>query len=161
MPRKSAGILLYRFANQLLEVFLVHPGGPFWQGKDIGAWSIPKGEYTDEDPLAAAIREFKEETGFEIYGNHFMPLTTIQQKSGKLVMAWAIEGNINAEAIRSNSFRKEWPPKSGQWQSFPEVDKGAWFDIITARQKINPAQVALLDELEKEAKKGSFNKFDP
>lgn len=161
MPRKSAGILLYRFANQLLEVFLVHPGGPFWQGKDIGAWSIPKGEYTDEDPLAAAIREFKEETGFPINGNHFIPLTTIQQKSGKLVMAWAIEGNINAEAIRSNSFRKEWPPKSGQWQSFPEVDKGAWFDIITARQKINPAQVALLDELEKEAKKGSFNKFDP
>lgn len=161
MPRKSAGILLYRFANQILEVFLIHPGGPFWQGKDIGAWSIPKGEYTDEDPLVAALREFKEETGFEINGDHFISLTTIQQKGGKLVMAWAIEGNINAEAIRSNSFRKEWPPKSGKWQSFPEVDQGAWFDITTARQKINPAQVALLEELEKEAKNGSFDKFDP
>jgi predicted NUDIX family NTP pyrophosphohydrolase len=156
MPRKSAGILLYRYTNNLMEIFLVHPGGPFWKGKDTGAWSIPKGEFTDEDPLEAAIREFKEETGFALDRGHFFPLTTIQQKGGKLVLAWAVEGNIDADAIKSNTFRKEWPPNSGKWQSFPEVDKGAWFDMATAREKINPAQAALLEELEKAVKERKF-----
>jgi predicted NUDIX family NTP pyrophosphohydrolase len=156
MPRKSAGILLYRMVNQLLEVFLVHPGGPFWKGKEIGAWSIPKGEFTDEDPLTAAIREFKEETGLSINGGDFIPLTTIQQKGGKLVLAWAIEGDIDADAIKSNTFRVEWPYKSGKWQSIPEVDKGAWFDMPTANQKINPAQVAFLEELERKIKERKF-----
>jgi predicted NUDIX family NTP pyrophosphohydrolase len=160
MPRKSAGILLYRTSNGVLEVFLIHPGGPFWEGRETGAWSIPKGEYTSEDPLVAAIREFEEETGFTIEGDHFIPLTMIQQKGGKVVMAWAIEGNIDASLIRSNTFRKEWPPKSGKWQSFPEVDKAAWLDLPTASKLINPAQVALLEELEKKVKIGSFNKFD-
>jgi predicted NUDIX family NTP pyrophosphohydrolase len=156
MPRKSAGLLLYRFFNGDLEVFLVHPGGPFWKGKETGAWSIPKGEYTSEDPLEAAIREFKEETSFAVESDHFIPLTTIQQKGGKLVMAWAVEGNLDANAIKSNTFRKEWPPKSGKWQSIPEVDKAAWFDLETAREMINPAQVTLLEELEKKVKEGKF-----
>ncbi len=156
MPRKSAGLLLYRFSQGVLEVFLVHPGGPFWKGKETGAWSIPKGEYTDEDPLEAAIREFKEETGFKVEGDQFIPLTMIQQKGRKIVMAWAIEGNLDADAIKSNTFRQEWPPKSGKWQSIPEVDKAAWFDLETAREKINSAQVALLKELENRLKEGKF-----
>jgi predicted NUDIX family NTP pyrophosphohydrolase len=156
MPRKSAGILLYRYIDKALEVFLVHPGGPFWKGKDAGAWSIPKGEFTEEDPLAAAIREFREETGFSLDGKDFIPLTTIQQKGGKLVLAWAIEGNIDADAIQSNTFKQEWPYKSGKWHSFPEVDKGAWFDMPTARQKINPAQAALLEDLERQVKDKNF-----
>jgi predicted NUDIX family NTP pyrophosphohydrolase len=148
MPRKSAGILLYRVTNNVLEVFLVHHGGPFWKGKETGAWTIPKGEYTDEDPLQAAIREFKEETSISLEGNNFIPLTGIKQKAGKLVQAWALEGDLDADAIISNSYRVEWPPRSGKWQSYPEVDKGGWFDIPTAKEKINLAQVALLDELE-------------
>lgn len=147
MGRKSAGILLYRFSSNILEVFLIHPGGPFWKGKETGAWSIPKGEFTNEDPLEAALREFQEETGVSLSGGHFIPLTEIQQKGGKRVLAWAMEGDLDPSLIKSNSFRKEWPPKSGQWQSFPEVDKGQWFDIATAREKINPAQVMLLNDL--------------
>ena len=146
--RKSAGILLYRFnRSRGIELFLVHPGGPFWKGKEIGAWSIPKGEYmNDEEPLAAAIREFKEETGRPVSG-HFVPLTPIKQKAGKLVSAWAVEGNINAEAIVSNTFKIQWPPKSGRWQTIPEVDKGGWFSIAEAMNKINPAQAAFIHEL--------------
>ncbi len=145
--KKSAGILLYRFQNQELEVFLVHPGGPFWKNKDAGAWSIPKGEFSDdEEPLNAAIREFKEETGKEISGK-FIELTARKQKAGKLIYAWAVEGDIDATTIQSNRFKMQWPPNSGKWQTVPEVDKGAWFCIKEAMQKINTAQGALINEL--------------
>jgi predicted NUDIX family NTP pyrophosphohydrolase len=147
VTRRSAGILLYRFSQDEPEFFLVHPGGPFWVNKDAGVWSIPKGEYTEhENPLAAAIREFEEETGNKLSGD-FIVLTPIVQKAGKQVHAWAIEGNIDADNITSNSFKVEWPPKSGKWKSYPEVDKAAWFDINTAKEKINPAQVSFIDEL--------------
>ena len=145
--RKSAGIVLYRLTNNFLEVFLVHPGGPYWQGKEEGAWSIPKGEFSEgEDPLATAKREFMEETSFPIDGN-FIDLGQIQQKGGKLVLAWAIEGDIDATKIRSNTFRQEWPYKSGTWHSFPEVDKGAWFSLSAAQIHINPAQFTFLERL--------------
>jgi predicted NUDIX family NTP pyrophosphohydrolase len=145
--RKSAGILLYRIKENLPEVFLVHPGGPFWKGKEKGAWSVPKGEYPeDEAPLAAAKREFEEETGKAISGT-FIELQPVKQKGGKLVLAWAVEGDIDADKIVSNTYKLEWPYKSGKWQSFPEVDKAAWFSIEEARQKINPAQEALIDDL--------------
>ena len=144
--RKSAGILLYRILNNP-EFFLVHPGGPFWAKKDLGAWSVPKGEFDDtEDALTAAKREFKEETGTDVSGN-FIALTLITQKAGKQVYAWAVQGDIDAEAIQSNTFKMEWPPKSGQWKSFLEVDKAGWFDIKTAKEKINPAQIVLIEEL--------------
>jgi predicted NUDIX family NTP pyrophosphohydrolase len=145
--RRSAGILLYRHLNGLVEVFLVHPGGPFWQGKEEGAWSIPKGEFAEgEDPLLAARREFREETGQEVEGN-FLELKTIQQKGGKQVFAWAVEGDLDATKIMSNTFRQEYPYKSGKWITVPEVDKAAWFTIEEARKKINPAQAALFDDL--------------
>jgi len=145
--KKSAGILLYRLLKNKPEFFLVHPGGPFWTNKDAGAWTIPKGEYDiNEEPLAAAIREFSEETGHIISGN-FISLTPIIQKAGKQVDAWALEGDIDTTNIRSNSFNIEWPPKSGNWKSYPEIDRAEWFDIKTAKEKINPAQVAFLEEL--------------
>ena len=145
--KKSAGILLYRLLKNKAEFFLVHPGGPFWTNKDAGAWSIPKGEYNlNEEPLTAAIREFAEETGHSISGN-FIALTPIIQKAGKQVNAWALEGDIDATNIRSNSFKIEWPTKSGNWKSYPEVDRADWFDIKTAKEKINPAQVPFLDEM--------------
>jgi predicted NUDIX family NTP pyrophosphohydrolase len=147
MPRKSAGILLYRKQNSILEVFLVHPGGPYFINKDEGVWSIPKGEYTDEeDPLAAAKREFEEETGQKVEGN-FLPLQTIKQKGGKLVQAWAVEGNIDADTIMSNTFKMEYPYKSGKWIEVSEIDRGGWFDTHTAITKINAAQAALVEEL--------------
>jgi predicted NUDIX family NTP pyrophosphohydrolase len=145
--RKSAGILLFRKKEKDPEVFLIHPGGPFWKGKEKGSWSIPKGEFPEtEDPLAAAKREFEEETGQKIEGK-FIELKTIQQKGGKLVYAWAIEGDIDAEKIVSNTFKVEWPYKSGKWQTYPEVDKAGWFGIEEAKEKINQAQTALIDEL--------------
>jgi predicted NUDIX family NTP pyrophosphohydrolase len=145
--RRSAGLLVYRRKEKVIEVFLVHPGGPFWKGKELGAWSIPKGEFSEgEDPLAAALREFREETGQEISG-HCMPLKTVQQKGGKQVFAWAMEGEPDADAIVSNTFRQEYPYKSGKWITIPEVDKAAWFAVEEARSKINPAQAAFLDEL--------------
>jgi predicted NUDIX family NTP pyrophosphohydrolase len=145
--RKSAGILLYRRTDNYLELFLVHPGGPFWKGKEKGAWSIPKGEFTnEEEPLQAAKREFQEETGQSIEGK-FIPLKTIQQKGGKLVHAWAVEGNIDADHIVSNTFRQEYPYKSGKWSTYPEVDKAGWFSVEEARERINPAQAALIDDL--------------
>ena len=147
MARKSAGLLVYRRKNASVEVFLVHPGGPFWKGKEAGAWSIPKGEFAeDEEPLIAAVREFKEETGQEINGQ-FIELKTIQQKGGKLVYAWAVEGKVNTENIVSNSFKMEYPYKSGKWITVPEVDKAAWLPVEEAREKINPAQAELLDDL--------------
>jgi len=145
--KKSAGILVYRFHSGELEVFLVHPGGPFWKNKDDGAWSIPKGEYTDgEDPLEAAKREFEEETGIACDGK-FIMLDPIKQKGGKAVSAWALEKNIETKSIKSNLFSMEWPPKSGKMQEFPEVDKGDWFGLNDARLKINLSQAAFIDQL--------------
>jgi predicted NUDIX family NTP pyrophosphohydrolase len=130
-----------------LMVFLVHPGGPFWKNKDIGAWSVPKGEYEEgEDPLAAAKREFEEETGSIIRGE-FSELTPVKQKSGKLVSAWAVEGDIDPAKLRSNVFMFQWPPKSGKFIEIPEVDKGEWFTISEAKVKIIPGQIPLIDEL--------------
>jgi predicted NUDIX family NTP pyrophosphohydrolase len=142
--QKSAGILLYRKKGNNPEVFLVHPGGPFWKNKD--AWSIPKGEFTEEDPLVAAKREFEEETGSRIEGA-FKELLPVKQKSGKLIYAWAVEGEFDPSAIVSNVFPLEWPPKSGKYQNFPEVDRAGWFSLEEARVKLLPAQVPLLEQL--------------
>ena len=148
MPKQSAGILLYRKINDQLEVFLVHPGGPFFKNKDDGVWSIPKGEFLDdEDALIAAKREFLEETGQSIDGE-FIKLKPVKLKSGKTVYAWAVEGNIDQELIVSNLFEMEWPPRSSKMASFAEVDRAAWFEPAVAKVKINPAQIALIDELE-------------
>jgi predicted NUDIX family NTP pyrophosphohydrolase len=145
--KQSAGLLLYRKRCGLLQVFLVHPGGPFWAKKDNGAWSIPKGEYEKgDDALETARREFTEETSFQIDGL-FLPLKAIKQPSGKVVSAWAIEGEVDAAALRSNTFRMEWPPRSGQEHEFPEVDRGAWFDLAEARLKLSPGQVPFVEEL--------------
>lgn len=147
MSKESAGIILYRFSNGSLEIFLVHPGGPFWKNKEPGAWSIPKGELEEnEDPFEAAKREFKEETGFTLNGN-FIALTPVKLKSGKKVFAWATEGNINPDEIRSNLFEIEWPPRSGQKQKFPEIDKAGWFTLNHAKEKINQGQLPLITEL--------------
>jgi len=147
MPKQSAGILLYRKSKSELQVFLVHPGGPFFKNKDLGAWSIPKGEFLDdEDALTAAKREFEEETGQAIDGS-FVKLEPVRLKSGKIVHAWAVEGDIDHETIYSNSFEMEWPPKSGKNQSFPEIDRAGWFGEDEARMKINPAQSKLIDSL--------------
>lgn len=144
----SAGILLYRLRDGQVEVFLVHPGGPFWARKDDGAWSIPKGEYEAiADPLAAAKREFQEETGFEVDGT-FHSLTALKQPSGKVISAWAVEGDVDAAALTSNTFTLEWPPKSGRIQEVPEVDRGAWFDLSRARAKLQPGQRTFLDQLQ-------------
>lgn len=132
-----------------MQVFLVHPGGPFFKNKDLGAWSIPKGEFLDDaDALAAAKREFEEETGKAI-GGDFIELKPVRQKSGKTVHAWAVEGDINHETINSNLFEMEWPPKSGKKQSFPEIDRAGWFEVAEAKLKINGAQAAFIDELTK------------
>jgi len=148
VAKTSAGLVVYRQRAGGLEVLLVHPGGPFWAKKDAGVWSIPKGEVEPgQDALAEAQRELHEETGCRASGK-FRPLTPIKQAGGKSVQAWAIEGDCDADHITSNEFTMEWPRHSGRMQSFPEVDRAAWFDLPTARQKINPAQVALLDELE-------------
>jgi predicted NUDIX family NTP pyrophosphohydrolase len=147
MPKTSAGILMYRRAGESIELFLVHPGGPYWAKKDLGGWSVPKGEYEpDEDPLVAARREFAEETGFDVDGD-FIPLAPVKQKGGKVVSAWAVEGSIDASAIRSNMFSMEWPPRSGRQQEFPEVDRAGWFGVAEARLKLNASQVAFIDEL--------------
>jgi len=144
--RKSAGILVYRQKSGFNEVFLVHPGGPFWRNKDKGAWSIPKGEFIEEEPLAAAKREFEEETGKDITGN-FIELQPIKQKAGKVVYAWAVEGDIDEATIVSNTFNVEWPYKSGKWERFPEVDKAGWFNFEEAKEKINEAQVGFIVDL--------------
>ena len=145
--RTSAGLLIYRKKNEFIEFFLVHPGGPFWEGKEIGAWSIPKGEFTDgEDALAAAKRELQEETGQSVDGD-FIELKTVQQKGGKLVFAWAVEGDIDANNIVSNTFSQEFPYKSGKWNTYPEVDKAGWFRYQEAIKKINTAQVAFIEEV--------------
>jgi predicted NUDIX family NTP pyrophosphohydrolase len=149
MPRESAGILLYRQRGGTTVVFLVHPGGPFWKKKDAGAWTIPKGEpNAGEDKLAAAIREFAEETGTTLAGD-FRALPAIKQAGGKWVHAFAIEGDLDPATLASNEFEMEWPPRSGKLARFPEVDRGAWFTLAEARKRINKGQVALLDTLDK------------
>lgn len=147
MKKQSAGILMYRLQGSKPEFLLAHPGGPFWINKDCGSWSIPKGEFEpQEDPLKAAIREFREETGYELMGE-FKPLQPITQKSGKVVKAWAVRGDLDESAITSNLFDVEWPPRSGKKQSFPEIDRVGWFTYDIATEKIIPAQLPLLTEL--------------
>ncbi len=149
MAKKSAGLLVYHYnKHSLLEVLLVHPGGPFYKNKDDGVWSIPKGEYDDdEQPLEVAKREFFEETGNTIQSEKFIPLQNVKIKSGKIITAWAVEQHFDEPFICSNKFSMEWPPKSGQQQMFDEVDRAAYFDLATARKKIYPSQWPLLDEL--------------
>jgi predicted NUDIX family NTP pyrophosphohydrolase len=144
----SAGLLLFRRGSTGLELFLAHPGGPFWSHKDAGVWTIPKGIIEpDEEPLPAAIREFQEETGVRPEGP-FLPLGSIRQKAGKEIHAWAWEGDADPACVTSNMVRTEWPRGSGRWLTFPEVDRCGWFDSRTAREKINPAQAELIDRLE-------------
>jgi predicted NUDIX family NTP pyrophosphohydrolase len=146
--RRSAGIALYRLREAGPEVLLVHPGGPLWTRKDLGAWSIPKGELAPgEDPLAAALRELREETGIRPEGAP-RPLAPVRQRGGKEVLAWAVEGDADASAIRSGTFEMEWPPRSGRRAEFPEVDRAAWFGLAEARERIVDGQRPLLDELE-------------
>ena len=148
MAKRSAGILMYRRREGKLQVFLGHPGGPFWAKKDAGAWSIPKGEIDEgEDPLAAAKREFAEETGLRPDGE-LVALAPIRQKGGKVVLAWAIEGDCDARAIKSNVFSMEWPPKSGKMAEFPEIDRAEWFSLDEARRRINPGQLPFIEELQ-------------
>ena len=147
MAQLSAGILLYRRRGDCREVLLVHPGGPFWARKDEGSWSIPKGEFEEtEDPLTAARRELKEETGLEIDGS-FVPLQPLTQRGGKVVHAFAVEGDCDATQVRSNTFTLEWPPKSGKTREFPEIDRAAWFDLPEANRRILPGQAGFLSQL--------------
>ncbi len=147
MAKLSAGLLMFRRCGADLQVFLVHPGGPFWKKKDHGAWSIPKGEYEKgEDPLDAANREFEEETGIKPEGE-FIALDQMKQPSGKVITAWAFEGDCSPKALRSNTFSMEWPPKSGRKQEFPEGDRADWFTLDDARKRIVKGQIGFLDQL--------------
>lgn len=147
MPARSAGLLMYRRTDSALEVFLVHPGGPFWAHKDYGAWTIPKGEIgPHEEPLSAAKREFLEETGVAPEGP-FLELTPIRQRGGKVVQAWAFEGTCDPDGITSNTIELEWPPRSGRRRQYPEIDRAAFYSVKQALRKINSAQAALIDEL--------------
>ena len=148
MPKESAGLLLFRRGADGPEIFLVHPGGPFWARKDEHAWSIPKGEFDGEDPLTAARREFAEETGLSVDGD-FSALPPCKQSGGKVVHAFAVEADVDPAAVKSNLFELEWPPRSGRRQEFPEIDRAAWFPLAAARQKIHKGQLPLLDELER------------
>ena len=149
VPARSAGILLHRSRDETIEVLLVHPGGPAWARRDVGAWSIPKGEYhADEDPLAAARREFAEELGTPPPNGEARDLGEIRQKSGKVVRAWAQPGDLDVTMVRSNTCLVQWPPRSGRMIEVPEIDRAQWFELAAAREKINQAQVALLDRLE-------------
>ena len=150
----SAGILVYRFTSGALEVFLVHPGGPFWSKRDLGSWSIPKGELDEGDGLLeTAKREFREETGVPIDGK-FIELTPLRQPSGKRVHAWAVNGEIDPSCVKSNTFSIEWPPRSGKQQQFPEVDRAQWFAIPEAHEKLLPGQRGFLEELERKVGAG-------
>jgi predicted NUDIX family NTP pyrophosphohydrolase len=146
--KKSAGLLMYRHAAGEVQVLLAHPGGPFWRGKDVGAWTLPKGEYeSPEEPLDAARREFTEETGMEA-SPPFLPLGEVVQKSGKHILAWAFAGEFDPAQLRCNTFEMEWPPRSGRLQSYPEIDRVAWFTLDEARRKLIAAQLPLLERLE-------------
>jgi predicted NUDIX family NTP pyrophosphohydrolase len=147
MPKQAAGILVYRIKDKEQEVFLCHPGGPIHKNKDLGAWQIPKGEFENEEkPFDAAKREFAEETGQEISGE-FIELKPVKYKSGKIIYAWAVKGDVDEKKIKSNLFSMEWPPRSGKQQEFPEVDRGEWFTIEEAKKKILPALIPFIDEL--------------
>lgn len=146
VSKRSAGILLYRLDGP--SVLVVHPGGPFFKNKDAGAWTLPKGEHEpDEEPQAAALREFAEETGMSLDDRELLPLGEVRMRSGKTITAWAVEGEFDADSLRSNTFEIEWPPRSGRRQTFPEVDRALWCDPDTAREKLNPAQAAFVDRL--------------
>ena len=148
MSKRSAGIMMYRRVGRGVELLLVHPGGPFWKKRDTGAWSIPKGEYAPgEDPLSVAVREFEEETGVRPAGE-FQPLGQLAQKGGKIVTAWAVEGDLDPARLRSNTFEIEWPPKSGRKAAFPEIDRAGWFSPEEAREKILPSQSPFIARLE-------------
>jgi len=148
MAKVSAGLLMYRVRGSELEFLLAHPGGPFWKKRDAGAWTIPKGEiHPGEEPLHAAKREFEEEIGLKPEGN-FLELHPITQKGGKIVHAWAFEGECDTTCVHSNTFQMEWPPRSGKFTTCPEVDRASFFPMTEAKQKINPAQVAFLEELQ-------------
>jgi predicted NUDIX family NTP pyrophosphohydrolase len=154
MPKLSAGLLMYREREGELEFLLAHPGGPFWKKRDAGAWTIPKGEILpDENLLAAAQREFEEELGVKPQGN-FIELKPVIQKGGKTVRAWAFEGDCDPASIRSNTFQLEWPPRSGKFQTFPEVDRACFYRIAEAKEKINPAQIPFLEEVTQSKNKG-------
>jgi predicted NUDIX family NTP pyrophosphohydrolase len=147
LPRRSAGLMMYRRRSSVLEVFLVHPGGPFFAKKDLGAWTISKGEYLeDEDPLQAAKREFQEETGFTV-AESFVDLGSVNQAGGKIVSAWAFEGDCDPCKLISNRCEVEWPPRSARLMEIPEVDRGAWFSVDEARERIKPSQIPLLNRL--------------
>jgi len=152
MAKGSAGLMLWKRGAGGLRVLLVHPGGPFWTKRDLGAWTIPKGEFgADETPLAAARREFAEELGMPldaVSAGHVLPLGSVRQAGGKTVTGFAAEGDLDAETIVSNTVEMEWPPRSGRRRTFPEVDRAAWFSLAEARERINPAQAAFLDTLE-------------
>jgi predicted NUDIX family NTP pyrophosphohydrolase len=146
--KRSAGILLWRGSGEAREVLLVHPGGPLWAKKDLGAWSIPKGEFDEEEePLGCARREFEEELGSAPPPGELVPLGSVRQKNRKQVLAWAAEGDLDASAVRSNTFTMEWPPRSGRQAEFPEIDRAEWFPVEVARAKLNPAQAEFLDRL--------------
>jgi predicted NUDIX family NTP pyrophosphohydrolase len=158
MAKRSAGLLLYREVTGCLEVLLVHPGGPFWAGKDEGAWTIPKGEIEgDEDPLSAAKREFEEETGFVPDGEP-VALNPVRQPGAKLVYVWAMQQDLDASRLKSNTFSLEWPPKSGHHQDFPEVDRAAWFSLAEAGRRILKGQAGFLAELEDKLRRRSRGK---
>ncbi len=149
MAKQSAGILAYRTAGEQYEVLLVHPGGPYWAKKELHSWSIPKGEFENaEEPFEAAKREFREETGFEIIGK-FIDLEPVKQAGGKIIFSWAVEAQIPATEIKSNYFEMEWPPKSGNFKEFPEVDKAEWFPFDSAKKKILSGQLPILEQLER------------
>jgi predicted NUDIX family NTP pyrophosphohydrolase len=148
VTKRSAGLLLHRTAGDVLQVLIAHMGGPLWAARDAGAWTIPKGEYAaDEDPFAAACREFTEELGAPVPAGQFRALGDIRQRNGKVVTAWALEADLDVTHIVSNTFEMQWPPRSGRLQSFPEIDRAAWVDLATAREKLVAAQAALLDRL--------------
>jgi predicted NUDIX family NTP pyrophosphohydrolase len=148
VAKRSAGILLYRITGGAPEVLLVHPGGPFWARRDAGVWSIPKGEFDEgEDPRACALREFEEETGTALPPGELIELGSVQQKGGKVVSAWAAEGDLDADSIRSNTFTMEWPPRAGRTAEFPEIDRAGWFGVDAAREKLVALQAEFLDRL--------------
>ena len=158
MPKKSAGLLLYRKVRGSMEVFLVHPGGPFWANKDDGSWSIPKGEpHADEDPLEAAKREFREETSLIAVGK-YRPLKPLRQRSGKIVYAWAVRCDLETGAVKSNTFSMEWPRGSGKIRLFPEIDRAEWFPVDVAKRKILKGQLELVNQLQLEIESGTLRR---